>query len=295
MNFKLMINKTGLWAKKHSPELLMGAGILTMVGGCVLASRNTYKRMPYEMKRHYDKLEDIQKTAEENYEEAKKEAGKEFAKHTVEVVKTYAAPMALEAAGATMIFASNNIMRKRVAGITAAFTTVSTAFDTYRKGVIDRYGEDVDRSILLGEKEVEVERTDENGETKKETITVADPDVSSIGRYLTEKNGNFSRSESFMKDVCRMKDAYLTDKLKGKGYLVLNDIYEEYDFPEDTEAGVVVGKVYDPNSNDNYIQTILKEVTIPDEFGNYEKAWYVDWDGLEIIYGKGAGHRSIAN
>lgn len=294
MDLKVTINKIGLWGRKHSPELLMGGGILTMIGGCIYAARNTYKKMPYEMNRHREKLHEIQETAETNYEEAKKEAGKEFAKHTFEIVKTYAVPASLEAAGATMIFASNKIMRKRVAGITAAFTTVSTAFDTYRRGVIDRYGEDVDQAILLGEKEVQVETTDENGEPVTETITVADPDITSIGRYVTAKNGNFSASESFMNDVVAIKDRYLTDLLTRKGFITLNEIYYEWDFEEDTEAGMTVGKVYVPDG-DNYIHTNLRKTRIPDEFGNYEEAWYVDWSGLEIIYGKGAGHRSIAN
>lgn len=296
MSFKNFINNVGLKTKEHVPEILMIFGIGGMVTGGVLACRATYKKLPQKKELHESNLENIQELYQgEDDAAAKKETKKEIARYSVDLVKIYAIPVTVELTGVSMILASNYIMRKRVAGITAAFTTVSAAYETYRERVRERFGEEVDQAILLGEKEVEIEKEDENGEIVKETITVADPDISSIGRYLTEKNGNFSKSNTFMDDVVRMKDAYLTDKLKAKGYITVNDIYEEWDFDEDTEAGMVVGKVYDPSSDDNYIQTRYVKKNIPDEFGNYEEAWYLDWDGLEIIYGKGAGHRSIAH
>ena len=125
-------------------------------------------------------------------------------------------------------------------------------------------------------------------------MTVADPDISSIGRYFTRKNSNWSDSEAFLENFFSMQASYLTDKLRGsKGFVILNDIYDAYGFDLDTEAGITVGKVYDRNG-DNRIDVVWKKVLIPDEFGNMEDAYYVDWPGLEIIYGKGDPHRSIA-
>ena len=297
MNFGAMIGKARLSVQKHSPEILMGLGIGGMVAGTVMACRATYKktsvrRLEYDIK--MAEIEDQVEAEEIEQEEATKIVKKETRSYRLDVAKYYVVPVTVEAASIVCLLASNHIMRKRVAGLTAAFTTVNAAFEKYRENVRERYGEDVDRSILLGEKEVTIETTDEKGKTKKETVTVADPDVSSIGRYFTRKNGNWSESEAFLNNFFSLQESYLTDLLKAKGFVTLNDIYKTLDFEEDTEAGIVVGKVYDAASDDNRIHITWHKTIIMDEFGNREDAYYLDFPTLDIIYGKGAEHRSIA-
>ena len=305
MNVKAMINSFGLKCKKHSPEILMVAGIATMATGAFVAAKKSQKHAENKYLRdtHLEMITNKSKSVEDEEgnvtaitlteDEAKKEVKKEIRRYVVEEIKIWSLPVALEVSGSALIFASNHIMRKRVAGLSAAFTTVSTAFDQYRERVRERYGDEVDQSILMGEKQVTIETTDEKGKTKKETITVADPDISSIGRYFVKGNDNWSNSESFVNDFFSLQQSYLTDLLRARGFVLLNDIYDCLGFQKDTEAGIVVGKVYDRNSDDNYIQITWKKTLIPDEFGNYEDAYYVDFPGLDIIYGKGAGHRSL--
>lgn len=296
MNFKAFIGKINHKAKQYQPELFMILGLGTMVAGSVIAVRNTYKKTSVRRLQHDIDMAEIEENVVNEKiteEEAKHEIKKVSREYAVDVVKYYAVPVTMEIAGITMVLASNHIMRKRVAGVTAAFTTVSTAFDAYRERVRERYGEDVERSIYLNEKQVEIGEMDEKGKVKKKTITVADPDISSIGRYFTRKNDNWSESEAFLQDFWQMQASYLTDKLRGtKGYVLLNEIYNAYGFDEDTEAGITVGKVYEPHG-DNRIDVVWKKTQLFDEFGNVEDAYYIDWPGLEIIYGKGAGHRSI--
>lgn len=297
MQVKQLLNAFGLKCKKHSPEILMGIGIGAMVTGGVMACRTTYKktsvrRLNYDIK--LAEIEDEVNDGKKEEETAVAEIKKETREYRLDLVKYYVVPVTVEAAGIACILASNHIMRKRIAGLTVAFTTVNTAFEKYRERVRERYGDEVDRSILLGEKQVTIETTDEKGKTKKETITVADPDISSIGRYFTRRNGNWSESEAFLNNFFSMQSSYLTDLLRARGFVLLNDIYDALGFEKDTEAGIVVGKVYDRDSDDNRITITWKKVTLPDEFGNYEDAWYIDFPGLEIIYGLGAGHRSIA-
>lgn len=296
MNVKALFGSFGLKCKKHSPEILMVAGITTMAAGAFVAVKKAQKHAENK----YVKENTIEAlTADESEdEEVKKEVKAEVRRYVIEEVKIWSVPVAMEVSGAILILASNHIMRKRVAGLTAAFTTVSTAFDQYRERVRERYGDEVDQSILLGEKQVTIETTDEKGKTKKETITVADPDITTIGRYFTKSNPNFSFSDSFVNNFLDMQQRYLTDKLNGigfgnrGGFILLNDIYDALGFEQDTQAGIVVGKVYE-RDGDNQIIISRKKVKLPDEYGNYEDAWYLDFPGLEIIYGEGAKHRSI--
>lgn len=296
MQVKHLINSLTLKCKKHSPEILMVAGIGGMVAGGIMACRTTYKktsvrRLNYDLE--LTEIEEDVQTHDITEEAAKEHVKKATREYRLDLVKYYVVPVTVEAAGIACILASNHIMRKRVAGLTVAFTTVNTAFEKYRENVRERYGDEVDKSIMLGERQVTVEKTDEKGKTVKETITVADPDISSIGRYFTRKNDNWSESEAFLNNFFSMQSSYLTDLLRGRGFVLLNDIYDALGFDKDTEAGIVVGKVYDRNSDDNRIIITWKKTKLMDEFGNFEDAWYLDFPGLEIIYGRGAEHRSI--
>ena len=297
MQVKAINNSFGLKCKKHSPEILMGFGIVGMITGTVVAVKKMRRHLENQVIRD-QAIEAVQEETEKGLiteEEAKEVVKKEVSKYVVEEVKVWAAPVLIEAGSVACIMASNYIMRKRIAGITAAFATVSTAYDTYREHVRERYGEEVDKSILLGEKQVTIEKTDDNGKVKKETVTVADPDVSSIGRYFTKSNNNWSESESFINNFFGMQMSYATDLLRGKGFVILNDLYKLLGFEMDTEEGIVVGKVYDRNKSmeENSITFTWYKTHILDEFGNAEDAYYVDFPGLEIIYGNGAAHRSI--
>lgn len=304
MIFKLIVGKGVLWTKKHSPEILLGLGIGGMIAGTALACRATYKKTAPRKAIHDAKMDELATDIAEGKkteEEALEIATVESRGYVVDTVKAYAIPVTVEAAGIACILASNHIMRKRVASITVAFTTVSTAFEAYRERVRERYGKDIDQSILLGEKQVKVKKIDENGEEKEETVTVADPDISSIGRYITSDNDNWSNSDSFMEMFFDAQQAMLTDKLNGIGYgnrggfIILNDIYDALGLKQDTEEGVTIGKVYE-RGGDNQIIINRYKTQIPDEFGNMRDAWYVDFPGLYIIYGnKAALHRSIVN
>jgi len=297
MQVKAIINSFGLKCKKHSPEILMGVGIVGMITGTVVAVKKTRRHLENQVIRDRA-IEAVQEDSEKGLiteEEAKEVVKKEVSKYVIEEVKVWAAPVLIEAGSIACIMASNYIMRKRIAGITAAFATVSTAYDTYRERVRERYGEEVDKSILLGEKQVTIEKPDENGKIKKETVTVSDPDVSSIGRYFTKSNSNWSDSESFLNNFFSMQMSYATDLLRAKGFVILNDLYKLLGFEMDTEEGIVVGKVYDRNKSmeENSITFTWYKTHILDEFGNTEEAYYVDFPGLEIIYGNGAKHNSI--
>ena len=302
MSARATINTLGLKCKKHSPEILMGFGILGTIAGCFVVAKKTKEHMENKYLRDVRIEELTQELEEEDHDEEevveiKKEVKKEVRRYVVDEIRIWSVPVVIELGSITCILASNYIMRKRIAGLTAAFATVSTAFDQYRERVRERYGDEVDQSILLGEKQVTIETTDEKGKTKKETITVADPDISSIGRYLTRSNPNWSDSEAFMDNFFSLQMSYATDALRARGFTVLNNLYDLFDFEKDTEAGIVVGKVFDRNATpeENSIKITWKKVKLPDQYGNLDDAYYVDFPGLEIIYGAGAQHRSIVD
>ena len=76
---------------------------------------------------------------------------------------------------------------------------------------------------------------------------------------------------------------YANDRLKARGYLSLNDVYEMLGF-ELTDAGVHVGWVYRPDGNDegdNYIEFGIFDVNkapVKDFHDGYESAIVLDFN-----------------
>ena len=279
------------WTQKHSPEILMGIGMGSMVAGTIVAVKVTEKKVAPRKQEKEDKLDSIAWDVHNNViteEEAKPVVKKECSEYRIEVVKAYALPVAMEMTGMMCIMASNHIMRKRVAGLATALTTVTTAFDQYRERVRERYGEDVERSIYLNEQTIEVEKTDDNGKTKKEKITVADPNIAGVGRYVTRANQSlWSDSDTYMEYQFQLIKAELTDRFRAdpSGFMNLNTMYERFDFKK-TGDGLVLGQLYDYNKHaaDNEIDITWHKTRIPDENGNYQDAWYVDFPSVRQIY-----------
>lgn len=278
------------WGKKNAPEILMGAGIFGVITGTIVAVRITQKKVVPRKELREKNMDDIVDKAEAGLitmEEAETAARKEVISCVVDEVKAYAIPVVIEAGSIACILASNNIMRKRVAGLSMALTTVSTAFESYRDRVRERYGEDVERSIYLNEKTIEQEVTDEKGKVKKEKITVADPNIAGVGKYLTRTNPNWSDSDTYMEYFFQMVKAELTDRFRSDpaGFMNLNTMYDEFKFKK-TGDGLVLGQLYDysKSASDNQIEITWTKVRLLDENGNPEDAWYVDFPAVTQIY-----------
>ena len=134
--------------KKHSPEILMAAGVAGVIVSAVMACKATLKvdAVMDETKEKMDKIH----TAEENgtteagedysKEDAKKDTVIVYAQTGLQLAKTYAPAVAIGALSIASILASNNILRKRNVALTAAYTVLDTDFKNYRSRVIEKFG-----------------------------------------------------------------------------------------------------------------------------------------------------------
>ena len=278
------------WGKKNAPEILMTIGIVGMGAGTVIAVRNTEKKVVPRKQEREDKIDSVawevhNKVTTE--EEAAAIVKKENVACTIDVVKAYALPALVEVGGIACILWSNHESRKRIAGLAAAVTTISTAFDQYRERVRDRYGEDIERSIYLGEKQVEIETVDEKGKKKKEKITVADPNIAGTTKYLTKASSLWSDSDSFMDYQLQLIQSKLTDMFRAdpSGFMTWNTMLDEFGFKKNGD-GLVLGQIYDytKHAADNYIDITWTKCKIPDENGNYDDAWRIEFPSLKQIY-----------
>lgn len=261
-----LFNNAGLQIKKHSPEILMGAGIIGTVASTVMACKATTKINDIldPVKETVDIVHEGMKNGEVKGVEYTEQDGKRdltiiYTQTGVKLLKLYAPAIAVGALSITSIVAGHKILKGRNIALAAAYAAVDKGFKNYRKNVVDRFGEAVDKELRYNIKaqEVETEVIDENGEktTKKEIVDIANPlaDISDYARIYDSGNTGWQKDSEFNLMFLRRQQEYANEVLRAKGHLFLNEVYDMLGFPR-TKAGQCVGWVYDGNKySDSYV------------------------------------------
>ena len=267
MKEKLMktYKKVELKAIKHSPEILAGVGVVGVVGSLVMACKATTKLSDIleESKEQLDKIKEV--AADPAYEEkysqddAKKDTTITYVQTAMKVTKLYAPSVILCASSLGCLLASNNILKKRNAALSAAYMTVDKSFKEYRKRVADRFGEEVEKEIRYNIKAEEITKVDENGNEVTETVKVMDGtddpnSYSDYARFFDESCAAWQNDAEYNLTFLKAQQQYANDLLKARGRLFLNEVYRMLGIDE-TKAGQVVGWVYNPDNptGDNFV------------------------------------------
>ena len=267
MKEKLMNVYNGVKGKveKHSPEILMGVGIVGVVATTVTACRATMKLNDIldECSETRDKIKSVQENPayDDRYsdEDAQKDLTINYVQTGVKIAKLYAPSVALGVLSVGCLVGSHSVMQKRNAALSAAYLTVDKSFKEYKQRVIDRVGEEVEKEIRYGIKAEEVVETvtDEDGNetTMTETVKMMDPNLySDYARFFDEASPYWQKDPEYNLVFLKAQQQYANDLLRAKGRLFLNDVYDMLGI-EKTKAGQIVGWVYDPENpnGDNFV------------------------------------------
>ena len=293
--------KAGLKLKKHSPEILVVGGVVGLVASGVMACKATTKLSAIlddskEQIELFDKVAANPEMVNEEYtvEDAEKDKKIVKVQTAVKVAKLYAPAVAIGVVSIGAIFASNNIMRKRNVALGAAYATVDRAFKDYRNRVVDRFGEELDKELRYNLKTKEVKETieDENGKKKtvKRNIQYMDsPMPSEFAVIYDDGCAGWTKDPEDNKFFLIQQQRYANERLKRRGYLSLNEVYELLGFPS-TKAGQVVGWLYDckdPNyKGDDFVDFGLYNVDYQpnrDFVNGYERNIILDFNVAPII------------
>lgn len=281
-NLTRTFNKFGFKVKKHSPEILVVAGVIGTVTSAVMACRATTKvsgiieNAKDEIEKVHTIMEDETYADKYTEEDSKKDLTIIYAQTGLKMVKLYAPSVILGVLSLGSILASNNILRKRNVALAAAYATIDNSFKDYRKRVVEKFGEEVDKQLRYNIKAQEIEETviDENGEEKTVTKTVQTADInepSDYARFFDESSPYWEKNPEYNLMFLKSEQNYANDLLRAQGYLFLNDVYKRLGI-EPTKAGQIVGWVYDPDTpnGDNYVDFGIYDV------GNERKRAFVN-------------------
>lgn len=284
----------GFKLKKHSPEILITAGVIGTVASTVMACTATTKlgAILDDTKEFVEKIHECSESQEEKFkeyteEDAKKDLTIVYTQTAVKVAKLYMPSFILGSLSIASLIGSHRILRKRNIALAAAYTTIDKGFKDYRNRVVDRFGEEVDRQLKYNIKVKDVEETivDEDGNetTVIKQVEVADIDgYSEYARFFDEASRYWSKDPEYNLSFLRAQQNYANDLLRANGRLFLNEVYRMLDIPE-TKAGQVVGWTYDYKNpqGDNYVDFGLYDMSreaVRDFVNGYERVILLDFN-----------------
>lgn len=281
-------SKAVMKLKKHSPEILVVAGIAGTVVSAVLACKATTKvaEILDETKGILDTIHEGMETGAINGQEYTTDDGKKdtvvvYAQTGMKLAKLYGPAIILGTLSITSILASNNILRKRNVALGAAYAAIDKSFKEYRGRVIERFGDQVDTELKYGIKAKKFEEIEVDPETGKEkkvkkTVMVADPNLQSdYAVYFDSKSRNYETNPDYNRMFLKAQQAFANDKLQTRGHLFLNEVLDDLDLPR-TPAGQIVGWTKD--GPDGYVNFRIVEVERETEDGRHEPALLLDFN-----------------
>lgn len=291
-------NRAGLQLKKHSPEILVVAGVVGTVASTVMACKATTKlsdvleesKVQIDQVKYYaDHTDAPELLGKYTEEDGKKDLAISYAQAGLKVAKLYAPAVILGIMSIAAILGGHNILRKRNIAIAAAYAGLDKSFKEYRGRVVERFGEALDKELRYNIKAKEIEETvvNEDGTeaTVTKTVNVAECDKNSdYAKFFDEYNPGWSKDPEANLMFLRRQQDYANELLKRKGHMFLNEIYDMLGIPR-TKAGQVVGWIYDEKCpiGDNYIDFGIYDVYSSNEKQNERRRAFVNGHERSIL------------
>lgn len=289
-----MISTVNFQAKKHAPEIFTTLGIVGGISATVLACKATKK---------VDTIINEKKTTENNIkicladhelqyteEDARKDMYITNVQTGVKILKVYSPAIVLGTLSIASILFGQKILKKRNAALGAAYIAMEKGFKNYRKNVVERFGEEVDKELKYNIKAKEITEKNEKGKEVKKTVYEIDgelKEISPYARFFEESSDQWKKDSEYNLMFLRHEQDHANDLLRTRGYVFLNDVYNMLGIPK-TKAGQMVGWRWNKDG-DNYIDFGIYDVT--DErkrafVNGYERNILLDFNVDGVIYDK---------
>jgi len=295
---------------KNAPKILLGVGITSIVGGTIVACKQTLK-VEEILDDHQNSVEEIHDLRNKSLEsdhlpgdygytekDMKKDLTKTYIRTAGRMMVNYSVPVALIGGGIICCVSSHNILNTRYLTALAAYDALGKKFADYRKRVIEDFGPEADELYRYGiEKHEElVETKTKKGNVKKKLETTYKPRPEGLSEFAVifgpDYSSNAIRPRDYAGDgysrntimairqknleFLRSVQAQCNDKLKREGHLFLNDVYRMLGMLFPTEDGKF--------TSDRACGAINGWVWITDDEGNYigPGDGYVDFGIFDI-------------
>ena len=320
---KAFFSKTGDALKQNAPQIAIVTGVLGLVGAGVWACFKTTKVKDIHEKHveAFDQIEEAKdnKTIYPDDKSYRKAWIKEVIHMGWDYTKLYGGPVLLAAVSATGIFCGKKKLVKNARVSAGVAASTKAMFDSYRQRVAARLGEEAERDIFNGVKQVETteEKLDKKtGETKTVTKKGETLDETALGlysyRYSKPLFSSYEKNLAYnLSSLENMRSTWnqlgmnraIIDKVTGKtlrpGKVWLNEVLEHIgchieSLPEEQQDQIrIVGWLLDPNGKphengigDNFISFGLPNPIDGKLINPWEDDILLTFNCDGIIYGK---------
>jgi Family of unknown function (DUF6353) len=280
------VSRNALVLQKASPEVLFGVGIIGLVGSTVLACRATLK-VDEVLDDAKNKLELAKNLEHDDYSEKdrSRDVSLIYFQTGVKTVKMYAPAVIVGGLSIYALRSSHNILTKRNIALTAAYGALEKGFNEYRSRVVDKYGEEEDRNLRYGTREVEI--VDPKTKKKKKVTRVSMDDPSIYARFFDEYSTSWNKEPEYNMLFLKCQQNYANDLLRARGHVFLNEVYDLLGIPR-SKAGSVVGWFMSPEG-DKFVNFGVfdgKTQVARDFVNGIEGAILLDFNVDGVIYDK---------
>lgn len=291
------------WTGNHAPELLLGAGIVSL-GAAIYTAAKAGSKTDLILEDHKDDLEFVKR----NENSDKKDLACVYLHTTGEFAKAYGPTVGFTALSVFCFCASYGIIKKRYVALTAAYNALQESFTLYRKRVIEKDGKEADLYYLTGEKPKTITVVDEvTGEKEKKKIyqtlpngAIASPYAFKFGKYKENGERNYTwqnnrhicesiimGQQDFYNDMLYSRCEFNADhKVVRRGSVMLNEIRDALG-EDPTKAGAVTGWRFsngEPGCNGYIDFNLIESVEIDPETGLEIPVFWIDPNVDGIIY-----------
>lgn len=279
--------------RRFSPEILLVGGVAAVTTATILACRATLKLEGVVEKAELD-IEEVKHRRTEEYYETEVDYNKALTKvyfnRTFQVAKLYTPALSVGLVGIGCLVGSHGVMNQRNIASIAAYKSLESGFEQYRRRVTDELGDEKEREIRAGITNEEIITIGEDGKEIAQNQEIFNGLGGGYARVYDETNDDWSKIPGQNQMQLLHQQRYLNDRLNAHGYLFLNDVYEALSFPK-TAAGQVVGWLseshpnFDPMNNDGFVSFGLESIDTQnkrDFINAYERSVWLDFnvDGI---------------
>lgn len=275
--------RTGLVLQKNSPEIMLGAGVVGIVAGTVMACKATLKadKIIKEYKETVEKIEKVRNLVDVSYsdQDYQRDLVITYVKTGVKFVELYGPSILVLGGSLVLIVGAHNILTKRNAALAAAYSVIDKGFKAYRDRVRKELGEDADHKFRFGETPVESDDTppwDVEAGDKKSC------EFSLYARYFDQESSRqFQKSYELNEFFLRCQQNFANDMLRARGHIFLNEVYDMLGLSR-TKEGAVVGWV--KGHGDEFVNIGYLNPENEREHPSRNQRWLLDFNVDGVIY-----------
>lgn len=232
-------------AKQNRPHLTFGAGVIGVTVAAVWACKSTLR-----LEETMDEIDAELEVFHEQEDVTTPETIYAYSRAAMKITKLYAPSVVLGAASIGLLVDSHVSLTKRNAALTAAYTSLSLAFEEYRERIREEIGEERERELF--EHVVEEDILNEDGE---KIGSLKRTPASEHSRFFDEFSPEYQRNNEHNRLFLTCQQNYFNDLLQARGHVFLNEVYDNLGLDR-SAAGQIVGWRFEPGSDShgaNYI------------------------------------------